>query len=244
MKRYYIDENGKIKNNDNSVCLKLFGICFAVILLGFIGSLSDSKETSTSPKTPEIQQEHTNLSSLKKQCKDEYRDKIANFILDRYNPQLYAIVEEYYKRCEPYAPFDKYSLLHNVYYYSGQDSYKNGELNKALIYYNKALQANLKSRDTVLLDYDYRAIGDCYYIQGEKKTAKEYYKKALSARWTLGTLSVLATTSFELQQFDEATYYATEGLKEIQRLRETNDIEQPYFYENEEKFQKIIKEQK
>ena len=248
MRRYYINKNGKIKKDDDSDYLKIFGIIFGIILLlCIISSFANDVKTQTSSEPTETQQEQVEEqqeinNDLKNQCKDEYYKKIVNLMLDRYNPKLNSIIDEYYRKCGQLAPKDKNFVFSGINSFIGDDYYKNNDFNNAIVYYQKALKHRLKSNDKTLLDIDYRHLGDCYYNKGDLNTAKTYYVKSLSVRRNLGILDLLAQTCFYLQQFDDATHYAQEGLNEIQRLREdkTTYIERPYFNELEEKFHTII----
>lgn len=246
MKRCYINKNGKIKKDDDSDYLKIFGIIFGIIvLLCIVSSFTKDVNPSTSTKAEETQQEQAENqqevnNDLKNQCKNEYYKKIIDLMLDRYNPKLNSIIDEYYSKCGQLAPKDKNFVLSGINSFTGDDYYKNNDFNNAIVYYQKALKHRLKSSDKTLLDWDYRHLGDCYYNKGDLSTAKTYYVKSLSVHRNLGILDLLAQTCFYLQQFEDATHYAQEGLKEIQHLRETTYTERPYFNELEEKFQTII----
>lgn len=195
---------------------------------------------SENTETQQEQVEEQKISELKNQCKNEYYKKIVDLMLDRYNPKLNSIIDEYYRKCDKLAPKDKNFVFSGINSFIGDDYYKNNDFNNAIVYYQKALKHRLKSSDKTLLDWDYRHIGDCYYNKGDLNTAKTYYVKSLSINKNLGILDLLAQTCFYLQQFNDATHYAQEGLKEIQHLRETTYTERPYFSELEEKFQTII----
>ena len=137
-----------------------------------------------------------------------------------YNPQANSIINKYYNKCSGTAPKDKNFVLSSINSKLGDDLYNNNDFDNALVYYQKALKHRLKSSDKTLLDWDYRHIGDCYYNKEDLNTAKIYYVKSLSINKNLGILRLLAQTCFYLQQFNDATHYAEEGLKEVNRWRQ------------------------
>lgn len=70
MRRYYINKNGKIKKDDDSDYLKIFGIIFGIIvLLCIISSFAEDVKTQTSSEPTETQQEQIQEQTVKKQNK-------------------------------------------------------------------------------------------------------------------------------------------------------------------------------
>lgn len=205
-------------------------IIFIGILLSFVDnnntppvasvpiSQTSQQEAIKNIKPQEVSKSETKTYS-QAECVQIYNTNIGTWFGETFTPQIESQINEYYNKCGQLAPRDKYSVLHVIYSGNAGDLYKKNDFENAAKYYEKALEANLKSNDKLNIGFDYTQIGDCYFNIWQMDKAKNYYELALP-KIPKGPYiyEKLGDTCYNLQQYDEAKEYYQKGLDHVLKL--------------------------
>lgn len=199
--------------------LILWLVCLVLIPLTSSDAKKDIEQAKPVQKTETTNENKLNQISLsKEQCDNNYK-KITIFWNDFNNINALSEIDNYYNSCGQYAPRDKNSFLHVFYSGKGLDLYNKNDFENAAKYYQKALEANLKSNDKLNIEFDYLQIGDCYFNIWQMEKAKKYYKLALPLVPKGPYIyEKLGDTCYNLQQYDEAEEYYKKGLDHVLKL--------------------------
>ena len=112
-----------------------------------------------------------------------------------------------------------------IYAYIGDDYNKLGDLNNALLYFDRELEIERDLNNQKGESNAINNIAGVYEKQGDNNKAVEYYKKAIELdqkagdyRGTAHDMLNLGNTYTDLKNFSEAEYYLTQGLEMVKKL--------------------------
>ncbi len=229
----------------------LWFIISIIIFIGILLSFVDNNNTPSVASVPisqtsqqaaikNIEPQEVSKSETKTysqaECVQIYKTQITPLFIGKLTPQIETQINEYYNNCGQFAPRDKYSVLHVIYSGNAGDLYKKNDFENAVKYYHKALEANLKSRDKLNIEFDYMQIGDCYFNTWQMDKAKKYYELALPMMPKGPYIyEKLGDTCYNLQQYDEAKGYYQKGLNHVLRL-----YQDPKMTNTPERRQKLV----
>lgn len=227
-----------IKQKQQTLFYNILGIIIGIfacfVCLIFIPSSGNGNDVLTQENKTEVNSIEKSYSEA--ECLQMYNNNIGTWFGETFTPQIEAQINAYYNKCEQSAPRDKYSVLHVIYSKIALDLSKKNDFENATKYYEKALEANLKSNDKLNIGFDYTQIGDCYFNIWQMEKAQKYYKLALPLIPKGPYIyEKLGDTSYNLQQYDKAKEYYQKGLDHVLRL-----YQDPRMTDTPERRQKLV----
>lgn len=222
-------------------------ITFLIILI-LNGLIQPAKEQEiTKKQTETIQKAETKPkepSLTKAECDKLYRN-LQNYSLYHQTGKE-AEIDNYYLKCSDYAQRDKTSYYSAYYFGLGVSLEEKNEYEKAIEYYKKAIEANLKSKDKLMLQNQYSILANCCFNCWRMEEAKKYALLTIQEKQKTGKTRVglvdyerLGDICYNLKQYDEAFEYYRKAIAEIEYLRTLPEFQD---YNNQVEFnQKLDK---
>lgn len=203
-------------------------ITFLIILI-LNGLIQPAQEQEITKKQAEtIQKAETKPKEpilTKAECDKIYNSEISS-ILTYDQEGKENVIEGFYNKCAHYAPREKSSYLSAYYYGLGVIKERNNEYDKAIEYYKKAIEANLKSSDKLNLLFQYDTLANSCFNCWRMEEAKKYALLTIQEKQKTGKIRVglldyerLGDICYNLKQYNEAFEYYRKAIAEIEYLR-------------------------
>ena len=241
------------KNNKDWLYI-LIPVVVTILIIGSLNTLVQpaKQEVKNLPPAPQkteapAKQQPQKLSKI--EC-DKLYQNLQNYSLYHQTGKE-AEIDNYYLKCSDYAQRDKNSYYSAYYFGLGVSLNEKNEYDKAIEYYKKAIEANLKSKDKLMLQNQYSILADCCFNCWRMEEAKKYALLTIQEKQKTGKTRVglvdyerLGDICYNLKQYDEAFEYYRKAINEIDYLRTLPEFQdynhQVEFDQKSDKFTSIL----